>query len=105
MNRSPLVGFAASDLALDHGLVLVREAPHLRVSVPALLARNGLDRIEVTGSAAPGDEKQHFSMHSFGAQFAEVRVDPLTCEIRVSRYVGAFVAGRILNPKPRAARR
>ena len=42
---------------------------------------------------------QHFSMHSFGVQFAEVRVDPLTCEIRVSRYVGAFAAGRILNPK------
>ncbi|HEY0637993.1 MAG TPA: xanthine dehydrogenase family protein molybdopterin-binding subunit [Pseudonocardiaceae bacterium] len=36
--------------------------------------------------------------HSFGAQFAEVRVDPLTGEIRVPRLVGVFAAGRILNP-------
>jgi xanthine dehydrogenase YagR molybdenum-binding subunit len=99
LNRSPLAGFAASDLALENGFVLVRAAPHLRVSVPALLARNGLERLEITGMAAPGDEKQHFSMHSFGAQFAEVRIDPLTREIRVSRHVGAFAAGRILNAK------
>jgi xanthine dehydrogenase YagR molybdenum-binding subunit len=99
VNRSPLAGFAASDLALENGFVLVRAARHLRISVLALLARNGLDRLEVSGTAAPGDEKQHYSMHSFGAQFAEVRIDPLTCEIRVSRYVGAFAAGRILNAK------
>lgn len=38
-------------------------------------------------------------MHSFGAQFVEVRVDPDLREIRVSRHVGAFAAGRILNAK------
>ena len=97
--HSPLSGFSAGDLALEDGFVLVRAAPHLRVSVPALLARNGLDRLEVTGMASPGEEKEHFSMHSFGAQFAEVRIDPLTCQIRVSRYAGAFAAGRILNAK------
>ncbi len=34
---------------------------------------------------------------AFGAQFAEVRVHAQTGEIRVSRLVGAFAAGRILN--------
>jgi xanthine dehydrogenase YagR molybdenum-binding subunit len=38
-------------------------------------------------------------MHSFGAHFAEVRVDPALGEVRVARYVGAFAAGRILNAK------
>jgi xanthine dehydrogenase YagR molybdenum-binding subunit len=38
-------------------------------------------------------------MHAFGAQFAEVRVDPDLGIIRVSRFVGAFDAGNILNPK------
>jgi xanthine dehydrogenase YagR molybdenum-binding subunit len=38
-------------------------------------------------------------MHAFGAQFAEVRVDPELGQIRVSRFVGAFAAGRILNTK------
>ena len=35
---------------------------------------------------------------AFGAQFAEVRVHSRTREIRVSRLVGAFAGGRILNP-------
>ncbi|KIT17562.1 xanthine dehydrogenase family protein molybdopterin-binding subunit [Jannaschia aquimarina] len=34
---------------------------------------------------------------SFGANFVEVSVDPVTFEIRVPRMVGAFAAGRILN--------
>jgi xanthine dehydrogenase YagR molybdenum-binding subunit len=37
--------------------------------------------------------------HAFGAQFAEVRVDIDTGEIRVPRMLGVFAAGRILNPK------
>jgi xanthine dehydrogenase YagR molybdenum-binding subunit len=38
------------------------------------------------------------SAHSFGAQFAEVRVNPRTHEIRVSRVVSVIDAGRIMNP-------
>lgn len=37
-------------------------------------------------------------MHSYAAQFCEVRVHQLTGEVRVSRWVGAFDTGRILNP-------
>ncbi|TXN64257.1 xanthine dehydrogenase family protein molybdopterin-binding subunit, partial [Methylobacterium sp. WL30] len=40
---------------------------------------------------------EHLSW-AFGAQFAEVRVHAETGEIRVSRLLGAFAAGRILNP-------
>lgn len=36
---------------------------------------------------------------AFGAQFVEVRVHRLTREIRVPRLVGAYAAGRIMNPK------
>jgi len=40
-----------------------------------------------------------YSRHAFGAQFAEVRVDPDSGEVRVDRLLGVFAAGRILNPK------
>jgi xanthine dehydrogenase YagR molybdenum-binding subunit len=40
-----------------------------------------------------------FSMHSFGAAFAEVRVDEELGVVRLSRFVGAYAAGAILNPK------
>jgi xanthine dehydrogenase YagR molybdenum-binding subunit len=36
---------------------------------------------------------------AFGAQFVEVRVHKRTREIRVPRAVGAFAAGKIVNPK------
>jgi xanthine dehydrogenase YagR molybdenum-binding subunit len=36
---------------------------------------------------------------AFGAEFVEVRVNRFTHEIRVSRIVGAFAAGRIMNTR------
>jgi xanthine dehydrogenase YagR molybdenum-binding subunit len=38
-------------------------------------------------------------MHAHGAVFAEVKVDPDFGQIRVTRLVGAFAAGRIINPR------
>ncbi|MET0424257.1 MAG: molybdopterin cofactor-binding domain-containing protein, partial [Actinoplanes sp.] len=37
--------------------------------------------------------------HAFGAHFAEVRVDAVTAEVRVTRLFGMYAAGRILNPR------
>ena len=37
--------------------------------------------------------------YSFGAQFAEVRVDMDSREIRVPRMLGVFAVGKIMNPK------
>jgi xanthine dehydrogenase YagR molybdenum-binding subunit len=98
-NRSPLSGAAPDDLELIDGFVRLRGAPHRQLALPALLARNRLERLVVEGDAKPADEKKRYSMHSFGAQFAEVRVDPELAQIRVSRFVGAYAAGRILNTK------
>jgi xanthine dehydrogenase YagR molybdenum-binding subunit len=39
-----------------------------------------------------------FARHAFGAQFAEVRVDAGTGEVRVPRLLGVFAAGRIIDP-------
>ena len=38
-------------------------------------------------------------MHAFGAVFAEVAVDPDLGTVRVRRAVGAYGAGRIVNPR------
>ena len=97
--RSPLAGARAEELEFADGFVRLRAAPHRQLGIPALLARHRLDQLALSADAKPGDEKKRFSMHSFGAQFAEVRVDPDLGEIRVSRYVGAYAAGRILNIK------
>ncbi|MFN8203879.1 MAG: xanthine dehydrogenase family protein molybdopterin-binding subunit [Solirubrobacteraceae bacterium] len=45
------------------------------------------------------DGQKELSRHAFGAQFAALRVDVDTGEIRVDRLLGVFAAGRILNPR------
>lgn len=55
--------------------------------------------VEALADVQPGDETERFSMHSFGALFVEVAVDPDLGETRVRRIVGAYGAGRIVNPK------
>jgi xanthine dehydrogenase YagR molybdenum-binding subunit len=42
-------------------------------------------------------------MHSYGAQFCEVKVSAVTGETRVTRFLGSFDCGRILNPKTAAS--
>jgi len=55
--------------------------------------------IEATASAPELEDSEQYSKHAFGAVFAEVAVDSESCEIRVRRMVGAYAAGRIVNPR------
>ena len=89
-------GAAPADLKLQDGGVV---APQGRIDLSEMLARRGVESVEFDADSKPGDETKKFSMHAFGAQFAEVRVDPDTGEIRVARLAGAFDGGRVLNAK------
>jgi xanthine dehydrogenase YagR molybdenum-binding subunit len=55
--------------------------------------------LEATGEAGENPEAQRFAMHGYGAQFAEVRVNIDTGEVRVPRLLGVFAVGRIINAK------
>ena len=44
-------------------------------------------------------QRADFARYAFGAQFADVRVNAVTGEVRVSRMLGMFAAGRIVNPR------
>jgi xanthine dehydrogenase YagR molybdenum-binding subunit len=86
----------AEALRLENGAVV---APGGSVPIATLLARAGQDAVEAEAGAALDDRAKHYSRHAFGAQFAEVLVDPDLGTIRVSRWVGAFDAGQVLNTK------
>jgi len=79
--KKPLVATARNN---PHG------AP--RVIGPALIRRG---KALIAGGAMLNDRIQF----AFGAQFVEVRIDRCTGQIRVPRMVGAFAAGRIINPR------
>src|SRR6185503_7865325 len=46
-----------------------------------------------------GDDRWPPWQKKMGAEFVEVRIHALTCEIRVPRIVGAFAAGRLMNTR------
>ena len=98
--RSPLFGAGNAGLALRDGR-LVREDDESRgEAVTAILARAGKDEIEGQGTAAPNPAvTETYAMHAHGAVFAEVKVDPDLGQVRCTRLVGAFAAGRIINPR------
>jgi xanthine dehydrogenase YagR molybdenum-binding subunit len=67
------------------------------------LQRSGKETLTVEANALPPLEFMHWSMHSFGAIFCEARVNTVTGEPRISRLLGAFDCGRIMNAKTAAS--
>jgi xanthine dehydrogenase YagR molybdenum-binding subunit len=98
-NGGSLGGAAADDVDIADGVLFLKSDPARRAGIAEILDGTGRPAIEATSEAKPGEEKQKYGMHSFGAHFVEVRVDPELSEVRVGRYVGAFAAGRVLNAK------
>jgi xanthine dehydrogenase YagR molybdenum-binding subunit len=96
---SPLHGARHEEVEIIDGRLTLRSTADRGESFQQLLERNGRRPIEGKAEAKPGDETQQYSMHAFGAVFAEVRVDRDLGVVRVARMVGAYGAGRVLNPK------
>ena len=96
---SPIHGYTLDDLTVERGRAFLTHDPSRGETYAQILARHGGQPVEVTESDRPGDELQRYAMHSFGAHFAEVRVDPDFGTVRVGRFVTAVGAGRIINPK------
>jgi xanthine dehydrogenase YagR molybdenum-binding subunit len=69
----------------------------LRDEYGGVLPDTGIDVTVALDAESP--ESKNYSIHAFGAQFAEVRVNEATGEVRVSRLLGVFATGRVINPK------
>jgi xanthine dehydrogenase YagR molybdenum-binding subunit len=102
-NGSPLAGLDAEEVGGRDGGLCKLDEPERRESYASILGRARHDEVVVEASASQPLEMMHWSMHSFGAQFAEARVNAVTGETRVSRFLGSFDCGRILNAKTAAS--
>jgi xanthine dehydrogenase YagR molybdenum-binding subunit len=70
------------------------------LAVMGQAAKSDARPIEATASSQRDpDVARRFSMHAFGAVFAEVAIDPDVGTIGVRRALGAYAAGRIVNPR------
>jgi xanthine dehydrogenase YagR molybdenum-binding subunit len=64
----------------------------------AIIRRAGVASVDgMSDAKKPDDAQKKFATFAFGAHFAEVQVDPDLGQVRVTRFVGAFASGRILN--------
>ena len=96
---SPLHGLTADQVGTGDGSLCSLTDPARRESYASILRRAGRAELSAAADASAPAEMMQWSMHSFGAMFAEVRVNAITGETRVSRFLGSFDCGRILNAK------
>ena len=101
--ESPLAGLDPDEVIGRNGYLCKSDEPERRESYVSLMERAGRDQLMAEGSAPSPLEFTHWSMHSHGAMFCEVRVNAVTGETRVSRFLGSFDCGRILNTKTAAS--
>jgi xanthine dehydrogenase YagR molybdenum-binding subunit len=99
--RSPLFGAGNAGVVARAGRLHRRDDESRSESYADILARASLAQIEGHGTsgAAGHDTPADYAMHAHGAVFAEVKVDPELGQMRATRVVGAFAAGRIINPR------
>lgn len=96
--QSAFYGIPETEITFQDGKILHKTDATKTDTYAEILKRQNLPQLEASFDAK-FDAKEQYSMHSFGAQFAEVRVDPDLGEVRVTKFVGAFGTGRILNYK------
>jgi xanthine dehydrogenase YagR molybdenum-binding subunit len=96
---APFAGAAAKDVVTSDGRLSLT-GRNLSISYAELLTRNGISSLTAEGNYNPVPEAEGpKAVFSFAAVFAEVRVDPEFGLVRLNRYVGAYDAGQIINPK------
>ncbi|MDQ2746494.1 MAG: xanthine dehydrogenase family protein molybdopterin-binding subunit [Acidobacteriota bacterium] len=96
---SPLSGVKYDDIEARNDGIFSKKDSSKGETYASILKRVGQDYIEAEASSAAPLEMMKYSMQSYGAQFCEVRVNEESGEVRVSRWLGSFDCGKILNPK------
>ncbi len=98
--RSPLFGAGNAGVIARGGRLHRRDDESRSESYGDILNRAGLAEIDGNGKGAVDKaEQDKYSMNAHGAVFAEVKVDPDFGQVRVTRLVGAFAAGTVINPR------
>jgi xanthine dehydrogenase YagR molybdenum-binding subunit len=97
---SPLFGAGNVGVVARGGRLHRRDDDGRSDAYGDILARAGSAEVIGTAKSArdPAAAAAH-AMFSHGAVYAEVKVDPDLCQVRVTRLVGAFAAGRVINPR------
>jgi len=95
---SPLNGLRPEQVSVADGRMFATGEPNRGESYQDLLRRRRWGPLDAQETWSPGDAAERFSMHAYGAVFAEVAVDEQLGQARVRRMYAVYDAGRIINP-------
>jgi xanthine dehydrogenase YagR molybdenum-binding subunit len=103
-NTPPFGGQAIDALKFESGRVYLKEkGRETGVAFQEILKQRNINAASGSGKSTGtflSTEPRKYSMHSFGAHFAEVTWQPEIARLRVSRVVTVIDAGRIMNSRP-----
>ncbi len=97
--ESPLGGLKPEEVTMADGRLAAVGNPSRGLSYTDLLKRSRQKTIEAEAEVKPDDANKKYTIHSWGAQFCEVKIDPLLPRVQVTRWVSVIDVGRVLNSK------
>src|SRR5215472_6760986 len=100
---SPLAGLSLDQVGCRAAGLCKLDQPERHESYASILARAQRDSLTAEAGAPADLEWMRWSMHSYAALFCEVRVSAVTGEARVTRFLGSYDCGRILNARTAAS--
>ena len=98
-SKSPLFKIPLDEMEAGEGRLFIQAEPERGEDYGVILRRANQEFLCASGELKTGKTHKNSELHSFGAIFAEVRVDERTGVIRVARLVGVFDVGRVVNPR------
>ncbi|WP_423464824.1 xanthine dehydrogenase family protein molybdopterin-binding subunit [Promicromonospora sp. MS192] len=100
---SPLAGLTSEQVTPHEAGLSATEDRARYESYASILGHAGLSEVTVDASGGEPVELARYSMASYGAMFAEVRVNAVTGEPRVTRLLGSMDCGRVMNARTAAS--
>jgi xanthine dehydrogenase YagR molybdenum-binding subunit len=97
--RSPVFGAPLDGVEWNEGRLRRRGDPSPGQPYRDIVASAGHPIEALASAERDPDVASRYSMYAFGAVFAEVAIDPDVGTISVRRALGAYGAGRIVNPR------
>src|SRR5204863_3848252 len=95
--HSPLNGLKPDGVELVEGTLRSKADRAKAVSIVDLIKRSGESPLTVTYESKPSPERNKYATAAHGAQFIEVKIDPDTMMVKVTRVIEATACGRIMN--------
>jgi xanthine dehydrogenase YagR molybdenum-binding subunit len=96
---SPFKTAKIEDIEMFDGKLQIKSTPTQAVNIAELMRSNNLTELVDVHEARPSPEREKYATGAHGAQFVEVKVDPDTGAVRVTRAIEVTACGRIMNPK------